>query len=112
MSDPQTRDGELSSAEASKLAKAMAALRPKNDGIRIGGSGTWLGIVGLVLNIGGLVYFGGKFAQRLEVLEQRQTEQAQINREVSAHSVQIAVTINQLENIKASVARIESAVTK
>lgn len=112
MSD-ETRPGEMSTREMTRLAKVMEALKGReNSGITIGGSGAWVSWAALFINVAALLIVGGKYMQRLEVVEKTQAEQSAINREVTQHSVQIAVTQSQLQDIKESVDRIERAVTK
>lgn len=112
MSD-ETRPGEMSTREMTRMAKVLEAIKSReNSGITIGGSGAWVSIAALLINVAALLIVGGKYMQRLEVVEKHQDHQATINREVAQHSVQIAVTQSQLQDIKESVDRIERAVTK
>lgn len=108
-----TRPGELGTREAEKIAKALTKVPRTNKGIVIGGGiGAWISLISLTLNVGALFIVGGKYMQRLEAVERSQQEQQAINREVAQHSVEIAVTASKLEDIKASVDRIERAVNQ
>lgn len=76
----------------------------------------WPAWIALVLNVAGMLVFGGMFIQRQNSLEAAKEKSdatmVQLATKVQTHEVQLAVTQSKLDAIQTSVSRIEAAVTK